>query len=223
VSGISSKQDFNPDASESLTKRPGQSGFPLFSNIRTLALAAMRQGIPPLGLPPFALEARMRIDTVLSERDVVFDTSKEKYSALAKIAVRLAKRTGIDDKTIRRALLAREHVGSTGFGKGVAVPHALLESLAHPIASLTRLAQPIDYGAIDGKPVDLLFTMLWPSRDMRSFLPTLAHVCRMFRSRTLQELLRHATTPAAAFATLCFQTEQPGPPASTPATASSLP
>ena len=133
------------------------------------------------------------IENLLSEHDIALNIiAKGKRPALTKISVGLAQRAGITEKTILSGLLAREKVGSTALGKGIAVPHVLLNNLSHPVASLTRLSAPIDFDAPDDSQVDLLFALLWPRRDTQQFLPTLASVSRMFRSKFLREALREA-------------------------------
>lgn len=148
----------------------------------------------------------MEVAELLTEEDIALGiTVKGKRSALSKIAARLARRSNTDERIVRRGLIAREKMGSTALGEGVAIPHALLEHISYPVASLTRLAQPIDFDAPDSSPIDLLFTLLWPRSDIRNFLPTFANVCRVFRSETLREMLRQATSPAEAFAIMCFK------------------
>lgn len=135
----------------------------------------------------------MEIGKVLSEGDIALDlATKGKRSALSKIAARLAKRSATDDRTVLGALLARERLHPTAIGGGVAVPHALLDALSGPAASLTRLALPIDFGTPDDDPVDLIFTLLWPRQDLQTFLPALAGACRVFRASTLRDMLRQA-------------------------------
>ncbi|MBB5055093.1 PTS system nitrogen regulatory IIA component [Afipia massiliensis] len=148
------------------------------------------------------------IENLLSEHDIALHViAKGKRPALTKISTGLAQRAGITEKTILAGLLAREKVGSTAFGNGIAVPHALLD-LSHPVASLTRLSAPIDFDAPDDSQVDLLFALLWPRRDIQQFLPTLASVSRMFRNKFLREALREARSPAEAFAIMCFEPMQ---------------
>jgi nitrogen PTS system EIIA component len=146
------------------------------------------------------------IENLLSEHDIALNIiAKGKRPALTKISVGLAQRAGITEKTILSGLLAREKVGSTALGKGIAVPHVLLNNLSHPVASLTRLSAPIDFDAPDDSQVDLLFALLWPRRDTQQFLPTLASVSRMFRSKFLREALREARSPAEAYAIMCLE------------------
>lgn len=153
----------------------------------------------------FGMETVM-IENLLSEDDIALDvTAKGKLPALAKISVGLAQRVGMTEKTVLSGLVNREQMGSTALGEGIAIPHALLNDLLYPVASLTRLAAPIDFDAPDNGQVDLLFALLWPQRDTEQFLPTLASVSRMLRNRPLHEALRDARSPAEAFAIMCFE------------------
>ena len=150
----------------------------------------------------------MEVTELLLEEDIVFRLPVgEKKSALSKIAARLAKRTDMDEANIRVGLLNRERSGSTALGSGVAVPHAILDDLAHPIASFALLKEAVDFDAPDNVPVDLLLTMLWPRAAVREFLPTLASACRLLRRRVLRDMLRQARTPTEMFAILQFKPE----------------
>ncbi|TIQ74122.1 MAG: PTS sugar transporter subunit IIA, partial [Mesorhizobium sp.] len=112
------------------------------------------------------------ISPILSDEDISLDlVTKGKQSALSKIAVRIARRTGLDEQMVLRGLFDRERLGSTGIGHGVAIPHALLGTISSPVASLTRLAQPIDFEGPDDDPVDLIYTVLWPRSATSAFLP----------------------------------------------------
>lgn len=135
----------------------------------------------------------MMIFRNLSEEDIALDlATKGKHSALSKIAVKLARRTGLDDRAVLRGIWWRERHGSTAIGRGVAVPHALLRSISSPVASFTRLAPPIDFTSPDLVPVDLVFTLLWPRSEARTFLPALSQLFRFVRAPLIRDGLRLA-------------------------------
>ncbi|AJD44537.1 PTS sugar transporter subunit IIA [Rhizobium sp. SEMIA 4085] len=139
----------------------------------------------------------------LSEKDVTLDlVTKGKLSALSKIAVRIARRAGVDDQVVLRRLWKRESGGATGIGRGIAVPHALFPSISCPVASFTRLAAPINFGSPDGDPVDLVFTLLWPRSATATFLPALAQLCRLVRAPQIHEGLRLAQSSDEVMAIL---------------------
>lgn len=139
----------------------------------------------------------------LSEEDITLDlATKGKHSALTKIATKIARRTALDDHEVLRRLWKRESLGSTGIGRGIAVPHAALHSLSSPVASFTQLAPPIDFNSPDGDPVDLVFTLLWPRSAAASFLPALAQLCRMVATPRIREGLRQARSADEVMAIL---------------------
>lgn len=147
------------------------------------------------------------ISPILREEDISLDlVTKGKQSALSKIAIRIARRTGLDEQMVLRGLFDREDLGSTGIGRGVAIPHALLGTISSPVASLTRLAQPIDFDGPDDDPVDLIYTLLWPRSATAAFLPALSQICRPLRASQVRERLRQARSSDEALAIL--ETEQ---------------
>jgi PTS system nitrogen regulatory IIA component len=100
---------------------------------------------------------------------------------------------------MERALLAREQLGSTGLGAGFALPHARIEGLDSFVGLFVGLAKPIDFDAIDGKPVTLVFVLLIPFESSVSHLAALATISRRFRDTDLVTRLRAARTPSEAF------------------------
>ena len=124
----------------------------------------------------------MLIRDILSERDIVLDVlAPDKAAVLVRAATLLARATGGDQQTIGEALAAREATGSTGFGSGIAIPHALVAGISAPTACLLLLNQPVAYEAIDDRPVDIAFGLLWPKHETRGFLPGLAQIARVLR------------------------------------------
>ena len=123
-----------------------------------------------------------------------------KKPLFALIAAALAKQTGLDAKAIADALGERERLGSTGFGGGVALPHARLDGLEQVTALFVRLSQPLDYGALDGAPVDLVMALLSPVNAGADHLKALARVSRRLRDRAFLAKLRGAGSPDALYA-----------------------
>jgi nitrogen PTS system EIIA component len=103
---------------------------------------------------------------------------------------------------ITHALTERERLGSTGFGKGVAIPHGKVEGLSRVFGYFARLAQPIDFHAVDGMPVDLVFLLLSPPDAGADHLKALAQVSRMLRDRHTVDKLRGARSKDAIYALL---------------------
>jgi PTS system nitrogen regulatory IIA component len=139
----------------------------------------------------------------LSDEDITLElATKGKHAALSKIAAKIAHRSGLDDQVVLRGLWKRENLGSTGIGRGIAVPHAAFHSVSVPVASFTQLAPPIDFNSADGDPVDLVFTLLWPRSATASFLPALAQLCRLVVTPRVREGLRLARSVGEVMAIL---------------------
>lgn len=140
-------------------------------------------------------ELLMDIGELLADGGVVLRSgASSKRQALQTVAEAAAQALGMPESRIMEALLEREALGSTGLGSGVAVPHARLEGIARVTAVFVRLENPVAYGAVDDRPVDLLFALFAPPRDGAEHLRALAAVSRTLRSPEMRERLRQART-----------------------------
>ncbi len=115
---------------------------------------------------------------------------------------------GLDADDIRTGLVAREALGSTGFGRSIAIPHTKLPALDHCVGVFLRLAEPVSFDAHDGKPVDLIFALLSPQKAGVEHLKALAAVSRFLRDEHLVAKLRGASGQDALYALLNRQREQ---------------
>jgi len=113
-----------------------------------------------------------------------------------------AKLWGMDAKLIVDRLAAREKLGTTGFGGGIAVPHARIEGLGGVRGLFARLSRPIEFAAVDDLPVDLVFMLLSPAGAGAEHLKALARISRRMRDRALADKLRGAASPDAIYALL---------------------
>ena len=109
-----------------------------------------------------------------------------KKQALQELSDRAALVSGIPAREIFDALLQRERLGSTGVGEGVAIPHALIESLTRPVGGFARLLEPADFEAIDERPADLIFMLLAPTDAGADHLRALARAARVFRQERIR-------------------------------------
>jgi PTS system nitrogen regulatory IIA component len=125
-----------------------------------------------------------------------------KKGLLQQLAAAASKQLGVPTKQIVAALSAREKVGSTGFGAGTAIPHGKIEGLTSVFGYFARLTPPIDFQAVDGLPVDLVFLLLSPADAGADHLKALASVSRVFRDRQIVAKLRGARSRDALFALL---------------------
>jgi nitrogen PTS system EIIA component len=132
------------------------------------------------------------VDLVLPRMRV--GNKKALLEELARIAAPLAQ---LDRKKLLAALQEREHMGCTGIGQGVALPHARFSAIAKPVAVFARLAAPILFEAIDGRRVDLVYLLLGPETANDEHLKLLASAARLFRDPTARQELRHAADEAA--------------------------
>ena len=123
--------------------------------------------------------------------------ASSKRQALNMVADVAAPILGIDHARVVEALMEREALGSTGLGGGVAAPHARLEGLDKVTGVFVRLDHPVEFDAVDDRPVDLMFALFAPPGAGAEHLRALAAVSRLLRSSELREQLRHARTTDA--------------------------
>ncbi|WP_339913517.1 PTS sugar transporter subunit IIA [uncultured Brevundimonas sp.] len=143
----------------------------------------------------------MDIGELLSQDGVVLRSgASSKRQALHVVAEAAAATLGLPEARVLEALLEREALGSTGLGSGVAVPHARIEGIDRVSAVFVRLDTPVAYGAVDDRPVDLMFALFAPPRDGADHLRALAAASRALRSPALREHLRQAHTSDAIHA-----------------------
>ena len=126
--------------------------------------------------------------------------STSKKALFAQLATALAAQTGGDAKAIAERLAEREKLGSTGFGGGVAIPHGKLDGIGQVTAVFARLAQPLEFAAVDGVPVDLVWAQLSPTAAGADHLKALARASRRLRDRGLLAKLRGAASRDALYA-----------------------
>jgi PTS system nitrogen regulatory IIA component len=137
-----------------------------------------------------------------------FDTIKpglpggNKKSLLQQLANLAGQRLDLDPSAILGSISEREQLGSTGFGHGVAIPHGKIEGLKQIYCLFARLAEPIDYKAIDGRPVDLVFLLLSPPNAGAEHLKALAAISRVTRHAATLEKMRGARSRDALAAVL---------------------
>jgi PTS system nitrogen regulatory IIA component len=134
-----------------------------------------------------------------------------KKQALQELAARAAELTGQNERAILEILLQREKLGSTAVGNGVAIPHGKLPKLGRLVGLFARLERAIDFDALDGQPVDLIFLLLAPEAAGADHLKALARVARLLRDPEIAKKLRESRDMDALYAVLSM------PPASSAA------
>jgi PTS system nitrogen regulatory IIA component len=151
----------------------------------------------------------MGISDRISAADVMLDLSvRNKRDLLELMARKAAIPLGRSEAEILDALSAREELGSTALGKGVAVPHAQIPGDVPGLMLLARLRRPIEFDAPDAEPVDLVFLVLWSADDPKGLLAAVGEICRRLRDPEVLRRLRLATRPQDVSAVL----DDPGEP-----------
>jgi len=138
----------------------------------------------------------MTINDILTVARITLDApATSKKRALESIGELIASGTSEPGaKEIFDCLLARERLGSTGLGHGVALPHARVPGLAHATGAFLRLREAVDYDAPDGEPVDLLFGLVVPEESTEQHLRILAELAENFANGDVRERLRSAAS-----------------------------
>lgn len=145
----------------------------------------------------------MEISDLLSPDGAVFNlTSSSKKQVLQDLSRRMTMITGLEERKVFDTLLERERLGSTGIGSGIAIPHGKLPGIEGPCGLFARLEKPIDFDAIDDRPVDLIFLLLAPEGAGADHLKALARVSRLLRDQATCAKLRAAESSDALYAIL---------------------
>jgi PTS system nitrogen regulatory IIA component len=148
----------------------------------------------------------MIIADILSPQDVVAELRvSSQRDLLNELSRRAALRLNCAAEELSLALQARENLGSTGLGNGVAIPHARFPFIQEPFGMLARLKQPIEFNAIDGLRADLFFLLLLPASEDNKQLGALALVARKLRSPVTLSLMRGAKTADELYAAMSSQ------------------
>src|SRR6201997_1966979 len=127
-----------------------------------------------------------------------------KKQAIQELSARAAKLSGQSERVIFETLLQREKLGSTGVGNGIAIPHGKLPKLERLFGLFARLDRPVDFEALDGQPVDLIFLLLAPEGAGADHLKALARVARLLRDQDIARKLRESRDAEALFAVLAL-------------------
>lgn len=176
------------ERSATFPKDPSLPGFP--SRRSSIGLQPGRNGgdhHPDVSEHPRKIHRPRMVDLVLPRMRV--GNKKALLEELARIAAPLAQ---LDRAQVLSALQERERIGCTGIGQGVALPHARFPAIKDPITVFARLAAPIEYDAVDGRRVDLVYLLLGPEAASDAHLKVLACAARLLRDPNARQELRHA-------------------------------
>ncbi len=139
------------------------------------------------------------LSTLLPASHVLLDVeADDKRSLLDRAAGLLEERTGIDRAQVLHSLLARERLGSTGLGQGIAIPHGRIKGLAEPVGAFLRTRAPVAFDSPDGAPVRLMFVLLVPEKSTELHLQILSALAQVLSDRAVRAEL--GATPDAVAA-----------------------
>jgi nitrogen PTS system EIIA component len=145
----------------------------------------------------------MKISDLLSPNDVMIDVrASNKRQLLQELAAKTADSIGLRVDQVAPGLLKREELGSTGIGRGVAIPHARLPDVQRPYGLLARLKAPIEFDAIDGQAVDIVFVLLLPAAAESGQIGALAQVARTLRPAENLARLRAARNTSELYSAI---------------------
>jgi nitrogen PTS system EIIA component len=145
----------------------------------------------------------MTLADIIDARAILANVkSQSKKQLLQDLAQAMAPATGLESRKIFETLNTREKLGSTGLGQGIAIPHGRVNGLERVSGMFAHLAQPVDFGSIDGDPVDLVFVLLAPEHDGADHLTALARISRLMRQPQTVAKLRGTQSPEALYAIL---------------------
>jgi nitrogen PTS system EIIA component len=135
---------------------------------------------------------------LLNEKHVAVDLQvSSKKRLFEQAGLLFENQDGIARSVVFESLFARERLGSTGLGQGVAIPHGRIKGLKEAQGALLRLAQPVPFDAPDGHPVTLAFVLLVPEKATEKHLQILSELAQMFSDRPLREAMAQAADAAA--------------------------
>ena len=128
--------------------------------------------------------------------------ANSKKTVIQELCERAGIVSGVPWREIYDAVLQRERLGSTGVGRGIAIPHGKLAGKRRIFGVFARLERPVDFDALDGEPVDLVFLLVAPESAGADHLKALAKIARLFREGPLTAKLRTVRDPSSLFSLL---------------------
>ncbi len=150
-----------------------------------------------LQLPSDMVEAMNLIGQILLPENVILDAdSTSKKRVFERVGMLFENTRQISRSQVFDNLFAREKLGSTGLGHGVAIPHGRIKGLRDAVAAFIKTQTPIPFEAPDGQPVNLIFVLLVPERATDQHLQLLSELAQMFSDKTFREQLQNSNEAA---------------------------
>lgn len=145
----------------------------------------------------------MNIADIISKNAVLDNVQvSSKRELIQVLSQRIASAASLDERAVFDAIWERENLGSTGYGDGVAFPHARIEGLEKVCGIFARLEEPVDFDSLDGKAVDLVFMLVSPENSGADHLTALAALSRILKTEGSCEKLRKARSVDEIYAIL---------------------
>jgi len=145
----------------------------------------------------------MKVTSYISTRNVVTIEASAKADAIAELAIQLKRTRRVSNaQEVIDRVLERESLETTGIGRGVAIPHALCPTGNKLVCAVGICNEPIDFRAFDGKPVRLVFLIVYPSTDTQKYLHFVSLIARMFSESKYRKAILDARTPETLYKAL---------------------
>lgn len=145
----------------------------------------------------------MKISEILSLDNIYAEVkANNKRQLLQELSGKAAQKVGMDERLVIESVWERENLGSTGYGNGTAFPHARIDGLKKIEVLFARLSNPVDFNAVDGKPVDLVFLLISPENSGADHLTALASLSRILKNPDACEKLRSARSKEEIYSIL---------------------
>lgn len=143
------------------------------------------------------VEAMNLISKILPLENVILDAdSSSKKRVFERVGILFENSQQIARSLVFDSLFAREKLGSTGLGQGIAIPHGRIKGMRDAIAAFVKTQTPIPFDSPDGQPVNLIFVLLVPERATDLHLQLLGHLAQMFSDKSFREQLQSCNDPA---------------------------
>jgi PTS system nitrogen regulatory IIA component len=153
----------------------------------------------------------MKIAEFLSPEAIIADlSSRSKSGVIQELSEPLSRLSpGVKPQRVAEVLEAREKLGSTGIGDGVAIPHGKMSELPRLVASFGISREGVNFDAIDGKPTHLFFALVAPENSAGVHLKALARISRLFKSATFRQSILRARTPEEIYELISTEDSRP--------------
>ncbi|MFC1868360.1 PTS sugar transporter subunit IIA [Thermodesulfobacteriota bacterium] len=152
----------------------------------------------------------MRLSEILEEANIIPDLkARDKKRVIEELAEAIINsRPSLDKDSLVRVLLEREHLGSTGIGDGVAIPHGKFQGVNEPIISFGRSLKGLDFESMDGQPVFLFFLLVAPENSASVHLKALARIAKILKNGSFRKMLMEALTREDLYKTIVQNDEE---------------